>query len=199
MELRDYESPFHGFEGYYGSFTINPYFILNESSLTNNVSNVLGNYGLTYSPIEGLDFTGRVGANFVNSIIEEKLPQFEYADHEIWVNNQQLDHYGGRESSSGFYKRANRTNINLDLTGQVSYQKDFGSSGDFSLLATAGYNFFQRTFEQTTGETVGGIVVPELYTLGNSVQAPLAENDRSKYRIMGAFGNASFDGEICCF
>ena len=191
-ELRDYNSPFHGFDGYYGAFTINPYFILNESSLTNAVSNVRGNYDLTYTPIEGLSLTGRVGANFVNSTIEEKLPVFEYADHAIWVNNQQLDVYTGREQSSGFYRKTNQTNVNLDLTGQATYQKDFGSSGDFSLLATAGYNFFQRTTEQTSGETVGGITIPGFYTLANSVQAPLAQNQSSKYRIMGAYGNASF-------
>ena len=192
VELRDYNSIYHGFDGYYGSFTINPYFILGESSLTNKVNNVLGNFGLTYSPIEGLDLTARIGANVISSLSEEKLPQFAYSDHSVWIDDFQFQTYAGREESTGSYSRTNRTNINLDLTAQATYSKDFGSSNDFSLLGTMGYNYFQRTTDRTTGSTQGGLVIPEFYALDNSVSQAVGTDFFSKYRLFGVYGNAQF-------
>ncbi|MCP4120432.1 MAG: SusC/RagA family TonB-linked outer membrane protein [Bacteroidetes bacterium] len=196
-ELRNYNSPFHGLDGYYGSYTINPYFILGESSLTNKVNNLLGNFGLTFTPIEGLDVSAKLGANMISSLAEEKLPQFAYNPHEVWIDDFEFVTYGDvegseRESHPGAYSRTSRNNLNLDFTGQISYEKYFGTAGDYSIRAVAGYNFFQRATERTTGSTRGGLVIPGFYALDNSVTTAVSEDNVTKYRIMGAYGNATF-------
>src|SRR5690606_8820731 len=43
-ELRDYKSPFHDMDGYWGSYSsVNPYYILNEYGNKGNIDNFLGN------------------------------------------------------------------------------------------------------------------------------------------------------------
>jgi TonB-linked SusC/RagA family outer membrane protein len=191
-ELRDYNNPFHSFQGYYGSFTINPYFILNESSLTTNISNLLGNLGLTYTPIEGLNISARVGTNYVTSFTEEKLPVFTYEDHLVWIDNLAQLEYTGRESSLGSYTQSTRNSTSLEAIAQANYTKEFGSNGDYSIGITAGYNFNQVSTDRLTGSTVGGLVIPGFYSLGNSKGGTLATQANTKFRLYGAFGQATF-------
>ena len=67
-ELKDYNSPFHDIDGYWGSYSsVNPYYILNEYGNEANIDNFLGNASLTYEILEGLSVTGCFGGNIVNT------------------------------------------------------------------------------------------------------------------------------------
>ncbi|MEO0775979.1 MAG: SusC/RagA family TonB-linked outer membrane protein [Bacteroidota bacterium] len=189
-ELRDYNSPFHDFGGYYGSYTSNPYYILNEFINEGRIDNFLGTFSTTLNIIDGLDLTARIGTNVVDRTIREATAQYAYADHYVWADNLVASTRGGRANSPGFFSQTEGTNSNLDVTGLLNYSRALDRSGDLSLNVTLGYNNFTRTTRSVTGSTVGGIIVPEFYNLANSVQAPLASQSSSKYRIIGGFANA---------
>ena len=186
-ELRDYHSPFHGFTGYYGSYTANPYFILNENVNNGKINNFLGNAQLKYQLTDHWNASVKFGLNNVTSDIVQASPQYAYNDHYFWGDGLDWTLRGNRAHSDGFYAQANLNNTNLDVTGLTDYNLKLSESltADFSV----GYNFFQRKTARLDGQTVGGIVVPGFYNLSNSVQAPLANDTRTNYRIMGALGN----------
>jgi len=191
-DLRNYDSPFHDFNGYYGTYTVNPYFILATHENTGEINNLFGKFGVTMTPIEGLDITARVGANVVGRTLTEIVPQYQYGDHYVWLDNLSTEFRTGRHGDVGSYTRTEGVNTNLDLSTLATYGKDFGSNGDYSVNVTAGYNFFQRQTQTLQGSTVGGLIIPEFYNLSNSVQAAESAQASSKRRIYGVFANASF-------
>lgn len=192
-ELRDYTSPFHDFKGYYGTYTVNPYFILATHENKAEINNLFGKLGVTLSPIEGLDITTRVGANVVGRTLTNIVPVYAYEDHYVWYDNLTLSELrGDRYHDDGSYSRTEGVNTNLDLSALASYSKDFGASGDYGIDVTAGYNFFQRQTQAIQGNTVGGLIIPEFYNLSNSAQPAQSTQASSKRRIYGVYANASF-------
>ncbi|MBK9744808.1 MAG: hypothetical protein IPO94_18530 [Saprospiraceae bacterium] len=194
-ELRDYNNPFHSFGGYYGTYTVNPYFIANEYTNNGKINNLLGNFSLNYKLFKGFNINTRLGANIVGTEINQTTPQFKYENHLIWEDNLRLVERENRQKSSGAYLRRDLNTRNLDLTATASYETALDSDGKWNLNTTLGYNFFDRTTSQLTAETQGGLVVPGIYNLGNSLNQPKASQNDSKYRIMGFLGNAGLNYE----
>lgn len=192
-ELRDYNSPFHDFAGYYGSYTINPYFILNKYRNNGKVNNVLGNFSLNFNILEGLNWVNKIGTNLVGTNIEESTPIYAYQDHEVWESNLTLVNRGGRQSSGGLYRRENSYSRTIDYTSQLNYSFKLDQTGDFEANTLLGFNLFDRRNTVSSGETRGGLIVPDVYNLANSVELARARQDDNKYRIMGFFGNASIN------
>ncbi len=191
-ELRNYNSPYHDFKGFYGSYTVNPYYVLNEYINNGNIDNFLGNFSLTYNVLPGLDLTARVGANIVSRTIRTATPQYQYEPHYVWSDNLAISLRGGRQGSPGFYSETEGKNTNLDITTLANYSRDLSQNGDFTLTVTGGWNRFTRDTRSVTGATAGGIVVPGFYNLSNSVGSPLGSQNITEYQINGLFGNAQF-------
>ena len=187
-ELRDYNSPFHDINGYWGSYSsVNPYFILNEYGNNGKINNFLGNASVTYELAEGLNLVGRFGSNVVNTEIETFSPSFTPATQLVWGDDFGLTTRNSRHSSLGDYTKFSQTNINLDFTGLVTYNRQLND--DFSLDFTGGYNFFQTQSRSLTASTQGGLVVPGFYNLSNSALPSSPSQFTSERRIFGALGN----------
>ncbi|MBK9737872.1 MAG: SusC/RagA family TonB-linked outer membrane protein [Saprospiraceae bacterium] len=194
-ELRDYNNPFHSFGGYYGTYTINPYFIANEYTNNGKINNLLGNFSLNYKLFKGFNLNARVGANVVGTEINQTTPQYKYENHLIWEDNLHLVERENRQKSSGAYLRRDQNTKNLDLTATASYNTTLDNAGKWNLSTTVGYNYFDRTSSQLTAETQGGLVVPKVYNLGNSLNQSKSTQLDNKYRIMGFLGNAGVNYE----
>lgn len=189
-ELRDYNNPFHSFKGYYGTYTVNPYFILNEYVNQGDISNLLGNFSLNYNLFKGLSLNTRIGANIVGTEIEQATPQYAYANHFVWEDNLRTVERPDRQQSAGGYLRRNLNSKNLDWTTTATYGTHLDEEQRLKFSTTVGYNLFDRTTTSTIAETQGGLVVPGVYNLANSLNQTRAEQSDSKYRLMGFFGNA---------
>ncbi len=190
-ELRDYNSPYHDFKGFYGQYSINPYYILNEQDVRNNVDNVISSASLTYSVNKNLSFTGRLSTNFIISTVTEKNPKFAYSNAYTWADGELVD--GGRGPSSTFslgsYKESSNryTDLIYDLYG--NYTRPLGS--DFKLNATLGFNSIEQARREVAGTTVGGLVIPGFYDLSNSSQQARASVLSTLYRLYGFYANAN--------
>jgi TonB-linked SusC/RagA family outer membrane protein len=189
-ELRDYKNPFHSFTGYYGSYSVNPYFILNEFVNDGKINNLLGNLSLKYNLSDRWYITTQFGINNVQSQFTEVIPQFQYNDHFIWGDGLGWTPRGGRAFNDGFYSEAELDNTNYNAKALTNYTLDLSSRIKTDI--SVGYDFFQRNTRRIDGQTVGGLVVPGFYSLSNSAQNPLADNFATKYRIVGLFGNVRF-------
>jgi TonB-linked SusC/RagA family outer membrane protein len=189
-EIRDYNSPYHDFKGWYAQYSINPYFILDNQDVRNSVDNVISSASLTFSPNKYLSFTGRVSTNFIISSVTEKGPVFNYENAYTWSDGELLD--GGRGGSTfslGSYKEGSNRITDLIYDGFATYSRDLSS--DFKLTTTLGINSIDQARRQVSGTTVGGLIIPGFYDLTNSVQEPRAATLSSKYRLWGAYFNNS--------
>lgn len=189
-EMRDYNSPYQDFKGFYAQYSINPYYILGEQKVENTVDNVLTSVALNYQLFKDFIISGKASTNFSTSNVTENNPKFSYARALSWSDGQLSDFNSARNSTSlGSYKESlvRRTDLNFDLSG--NYVKEINS--DFNLSATGGFNAIEQRYSEVRGSTNGGLVIPGFYDLTNSAETPLAENFSSKYRLYGAYLNAN--------
>ena len=197
-ELKDYKSPFHDINGYWGSYSsVNPYYILNEYGNEANIDNLLGNASLTYEIMDGLSLTGRFGGNIVNTKTDVWTPPFSPAEQLVWTDGLKVAPRNTKHESLGDYTNYSRRTENIDILAMANYSKSFGE--DFTVEASTGYSFFQRKVESLTGRTVGGLTVPGVYNLANSVESPTSEQYKSWYKIYGVLANASFGYKNAAF
>lgn len=189
-ELRNYKSPYHDFSGYYGSYTSNPYFILNEYLNNGKANNFLGSLMLEYSPMKNLTITSDIGTNYVSFDRVTGVPVFAYEDQYVWEDNLTLTPRSGRPFSEGVYQEYLSTSETVNWTERINY--NWHATEKLTVSPMAGFNYYDVRIRRIKGETVGGFAVPGIYNLANSEDRALAKQDHENHRIMGAFANVSF-------
>lgn len=194
-EMRDYNSPYQDFYGFYGQYTANPYFLLGESDNSNGVDNFIGKVEINYKPVKGLTLTARAGTNFINSNVTEKTPQYQYSNKLSWVDGFNSDFNGdnsGGNKNDGAYKESltKRNILNIDVL--ATYTRDLGKKKHFNINVLGGLNSSDQRSSNVGGYTVGGLVIPGFYNLANSVNTAQAYNTtNTPYRLIGLLGNVS--------
>lgn len=167
-------------------FWDNPYFLRNESYTSDNRDRFFGNMGLNYKLNDNINLMTRISIDQYSTLQEERLAVGSIAKQfGIGPPNQP-----GPLVSSG-YARLNKDvrETNLDFMG--NYKKDI--SDNFSLSALLGANFRRSYLKTLYASTNGGLVVPGLYSISNSVDNPSAavEQDQT-IGVNGYFGSVSF-------
>ena len=147
----------------------NPYFSHYENYSSDSRDRIMGNIMTNYKINDWLDFMGRASVDTYASLEEERIA------------------VGGVDPAR--YIRRNRsvseTNIDLVLTANKNF-------GDFSFNGNLGSNIRRNEVSNITASTNGGLVVPGVYALSNSSNAPEAPSE-SAYNVgvNGLFARAS--------
>ena len=176
--------------GYYGAYTISPYFILKNYRNLNDVDRVTGNVTVGYKPLEWLDVMERVGADVYTDRRRYKYPKFNYipADDAGNYSPDQNAH-----TQNGMYAEHdyNLSEITHDL--MVTARKQFNP--DFSASLMVGHNVRQRTFNtlETQTNRSKGLVVPGWYNLDNSFGPVNTFNERTTRRLVGVYSELNLD------
>jgi TonB-linked SusC/RagA family outer membrane protein len=172
LEGKDLNDPFNQLNTFYAAYTLNPYWILENSSNRNDVNRLFGNLQLDYGLTDWLTFTGRAGTDFYSD--SRKLSRLKY--HFVNWDFDQEDI--GRYSEDVY--RVNE--VTTDLMANVN--KDLGT--DFKLHAVLGHNIRQRRVELTSASTAG-LIIPNFYNLSNSDGPVVASNELSQRRLYGIY------------
>ncbi|WP_025141587.1 SusC/RagA family TonB-linked outer membrane protein [Pedobacter jeongneungensis] len=151
-------------------FTDNYYWTRYKNYQNDTRSRIFGNASLNYKVTDYLNILGRVSLDSYNEFQEERIAS------------------GSKEP--GMYSRTDRTfhETNFDLIANF----DRNLNEDFNLKALAGVNIRQSLLNDTYSTTNGGLIVPGLYSVANSVgtiAAPV-ENYEPK-EVDGVFGGAT--------
>src|ERR1044072_3349 len=167
--------------GYYGAYTISPYFILKNYRNLNDVDRVTGNVTVGYKPLEWLDVMERVGADVYTDRRRYKYPKFNYIpadDAGIYSPDQNAHTQNGMYAEHDY----NLSEITHDL--MVTARKQFNP--DFSASLMVGHNVRQRTFNtlETQTNRSKGLVVPGWYNLDNSFGPVNTFNERTTRRLV---------------
>jgi TonB-linked SusC/RagA family outer membrane protein len=149
--------------GFYGAFTVNPYYILDNFTNLDDVNRVTGDVNLTWKPLNWLTITERVGADSYSD--RRKLIQPKYT---FLPADESGSNLWGPITNNGSYE-VDQINVNEvvhDL--MVTATHDFGKDFHASLLL--GNNIRERSVNSnyTSTNASGGLVVPGWYNLENS-------------------------------
>jgi TonB-linked SusC/RagA family outer membrane protein len=150
--------------GYYGAYTLNPYYILDTFDNFDDVSRITGNFNVGYKPASWLDIKERVGIDSYSERRRTLQPKYSFVPADE-TTNYSADNI---QSGNGLYQ-IDQYNVNefvhdLMITGTHKFNEDFQGS------LMIGNNIRQRYTNTVSSATnaSGGLVVPGWYNLANS-------------------------------
>lgn len=195
VDFRDLSNPYNGtftgadgtaYYGYYGAYTKNPYFLIQNYKNNNTVERIQGNVSLTYKPFAGLDITERIGADVYSDRRYEKGAKYFYQPFDPF-------YAGNNWSDNGKYSQDvnNYSQINHDLI--ITYTQAL--TKDLNMKLLGGNNVRMVTSNElfSATNTNGGLIVPDFYNLDNSKGPINSTNTLIQRRLYGFYGEANFD------
>jgi TonB-linked SusC/RagA family outer membrane protein len=180
LELKDYRNKFNDLYGFYGAYTVNPWYLLGEDAYKTAMDRLISNVQIGYKPIPGIDINYRIGTDFSADKRRQQVSKRVITD----ASNQ---NYGNR-----FDGKYEETSINIrELTSDlmITGKKKLGANTSLSVLI--GHNIRTRDFAIQTS-TANGLVVPGVYNLSNSKNKPTATNQIINRRLWGIYTDINF-------
>ncbi|MBP1616768.1 MAG: SusC/RagA family TonB-linked outer membrane protein [Bacteroidetes bacterium] len=150
------------------AYSNNPYWSRYKNYENDSRNRIYGNAGVSYKVIPDLKAQYKVNFDF-------------FVDKQYTRNA-----VGSQETSE--YTEMSRQQYELNNEFMLMYNKQFG---DYSLSANLGSNLMYRRYEYIYGTTNGGLVIPDLYNLSNSLTAATSENYLRKKATNSLFGNVN--------
>ena len=151
----------------------NPYFVRYKNFENDSRYRTFGNVMTTYKVTDWFNVLGRVTMDSYDEQQEERSAVGSTAS-----------------SYPSYYRRFNRTyrEFNFDLIG--NFQKKFGE--DISFQGLLGANLRRQYTNSIEASTLGGLVVPDLYTLTNSKSGNNLEEYSASQAVDGIFASTTF-------
>lgn len=169
--------------GYYGSYTLNPYWIIENFTNDDVVNRITGNINLEYKPASWLNIQNRIGTDTYSERRRQLTPKYSFRPIDRTTNQGNHINNGGYEIG-----QFNVTELVNDLmvTATHSFNTDFKGS------LMVGNNIRQRntSTNRTATNASAGLVVPGWYNLQNS-NGPLnvITDNISKRRLVGLYAD----------
>ena len=161
-------------------FWDNPYFQRYENYQDDSRNRFIGNVSLNYKLTDWLNVTGRVATDTYSEIQEERRANGSVPTS-FGVSRGNVDSGYGR-------KNIQVTETNYDL--MFNFDKDL--SDKLNLKGVLGTNINRSSFESIYASTSGGLSVPRLYSLQNSVgPLPLPVEVDQTVGVDGIYASAS--------
>ncbi|OOG16057.1 SusC/RagA family TonB-linked outer membrane protein [Sphingobacterium sp. CZ-UAM] len=198
--LKDLSNPYNGYGytdengvahndvyGYYGAYTMNPYWVLANYNNFNDVNRIMGNFNVNYKPTEWLTFQERIGLDNYSDRRRSESPKYSY----LPIDNTTGNYSDGNIQTDPGQYRIDQFNVNEIVHDFMATAKHtFNEDWEASFMI--GNNIRQRktTSNSTATNSSGGLVVPGWYNLANS-NGPLdlIEDTWTNRRLVGVYGD----------
>ncbi|MFV5685745.1 SusC/RagA family TonB-linked outer membrane protein [Flavobacterium sp. GB2R13] len=165
----------------YPAYWNNPYFERYKNYQNDSRNRFVGYANLTYKIADWLSATGKISTDTYSEIREERVAVGSVTKT-FGINS--LDEASGYQRYNG-----NFSEQNYDIL--LNFKKNFGE--DFSLSGVAGGTIKRNVFNTITASTQGGLIVPGLYSLSNSVStSPYPYERATKSGVNSYYVSASF-------
>ncbi len=161
-------------------FWDNPYWSRYKNYQTDARDRFYGNVYLNFDAFDWLDITARVSLDTYDEIREERRA----------VGSVPTPFGLLRQDEASGYQRQDikRTELNYDL--MFNYNTKINE--DISLSGVAGVNIRDEKTDRIISSTLGGLVVPEVYSLSNSANPnPFPFESLEEKRVYGVYAQAS--------
>jgi len=192
-ELADLNNPFNNYDdnsqtyGFYGGYTVNPYFSLANYQNFNHVDRVIGNVSVSWTPAKWIKIDERLGADIYSDRREQKHKKYFYKAIDPFWDNGATDQTNPGRYSQDVYNQNNLTN---DLIVTLSHKL----SDDLNVSLLLGSGVLQNKTERVFGATneEGGLSLPGYYNLVNSNGQPIMSNSLTQRRVISYYGSLDF-------
>jgi TonB-linked SusC/RagA family outer membrane protein len=182
--------------GFYGAYTMNPYWILENFDNFDEVNRVTGNFNIGYKPSGWLDIKERLGIDSYNDRRRLVSPKYNFFPADEAENYSA----GNSQSSNGSYE-IDQYNISevvhdLMITGSHKFNEDFEGS------LMVGNNIRQRFTNTniTSTNASGGLVIPGYYNLANSNGPVNVVRDQlTRRRLVGLYADLNLSYKSMLF
>ena len=170
-KVRDiYERTGKNLSQFPGGTIDNPFYIIGENQQTDDRNRFVGNASLSYQVTDWLEIFGRIAADSYSYTIEDRQNELIRVPARYNVRNVSF------------------SEINYDL--MLNYNKDLTS--DLNISGVFGTNIRRNKSRSIYNSTSGGLIVPGLYAINNSLGNPQPASERfSRVGINGYFGSVS--------
>lgn len=166
----NWADPTAPFSENYPIYSDNPYWSRFENYSNDTRGNLFGNAFATYKVASWLDLTGKVSYNGTNDFQEERIAV--------------------GSSDPGAYSRFNRAFFETNVDFLANFRKAITS--DIFLSGLVGTNMRRSKVNSIRASTSGGLVVPRLYALSNSVGSVLPPSESQvNIGVDGIFANVN--------
>ena len=184
--------------GYYGAYTVNPYWILQNYKNLDDVSRITGNVNLGYKPLNWLNIQERVGVDNYSERRRIITPKYNFVPADTETGNYSAE--DNLQTSNGAYEidQFNVTEFVHDL--MITGTHKFGNDFNASLMVGNNIRIRETNTNITTTNTSGGLVVPDWYNLTNS-NGPVfvALDNISKRRLVGLYADLNLSYKSLLF
>ncbi|APG63889.1 SusC/RagA family protein [Tenacibaculum todarodis] len=161
-------------------FWDNPYWNRYENYQNDSRNRFIGNISLNYVLTDWLNITGRIATDTYSEIQEERRAVGSVASSFGVTRANETSGYGRRNISN--------TETNYDL--MFNFDKDL--SDKLNLKGVIGTNIRRNHLQTIYASTAGGLIVPRLYSLQNTVNAnPRPVERDEKIGVDGIYASAS--------
>ncbi|WP_445722093.1 SusC/RagA family TonB-linked outer membrane protein [Flavobacterium sp.] len=158
----------------------NPYFERYENYQNDSRNRFLGSVTLNYKATDWLDITARGSGDTYTEIQEERLANGSYGGNSFGINQA--------NESSGYQKFVrNFSEFNYDL--MLNFNKDLTEK--INLKGIAGINVRRIKSNSLLASTSGGLYVPNLFALNNSVDIVKPIDNATSIGVNGYYLSAS--------
>ncbi|MEO7984543.1 MAG: TonB-dependent receptor, partial [Bacteroidota bacterium] len=176
LELKDYKNKFNDLNGFYGAYTVNPWYYLGEDSYTSVMDRILGNVQVGFKPVKWIDISLRVGTD----VSGDKRKQIE---------SKRATDPNGQNAARSFAGHYAETGINIrEFTSDLIATVKRNLTPDLSLSVLLGHNIRQRNIDVQFSE-INSLTIPFYYNLANSAQPPRTTNLNSLRRLYGVYSD----------
>lgn len=166
---------------YAANYWYNPYSYYDMIDKVNQRDRLYGNVSLTYKVNSDLKFIGTYRKQQNTVFFEDKFSsRLDQSATQAAGNDARLRGYYNTGTSF-----SNRENV--EVLG--NYNKKIQ---DFTVDVTAGVDLFSAVSKQNRAYTVNGLTIPDLFTVGNSVDTYLTQNQRTSEKYRALLARASF-------
>ena len=158
----------------------NPYWVRYKNYETDERNRLIGFTQLDYKATNWLSFMGRVSVDSYSELQEERKAVGSVAG-EFGV---------GRPDVTSGYSRYDKTYLETNFDFMANFKKDI--TENFNLTGMLGTNFRRQANDRVFASTNGGMSIPGVYALSNSVSQMLPpEEVFSRLGSNGYFGSVS--------
>jgi TonB-linked SusC/RagA family outer membrane protein len=150
------------------AYSNNPYWDRNMNYQNDKRDRYYGNVGLSYQINSWLSAQGKINLDNYTFRTQERVAI--------------------GSASQSYYRQQLRSNS--EMNAEYLFLVDKTLNKDFRLNGTFGGNIMDRTYKLNSASTIGGLIIPELYTVSNSLTNVASDYSNHK-RINSLYGSAS--------
>jgi TonB-linked SusC/RagA family outer membrane protein len=171
--------PFANPIGYYNPWYQNPYFTADNYRSKQRNDYLTGNLEIRFAPVRGLDLVARQGISTRNYSNKNTVGAFVFTEYSKHTDASSKSDISASVSDGSSF----RTQLLSDLFAQFTKKVS-----DFNVTLIAGGQWTQNT-SKNVNVSANGLVVPDLFNVGNGVGTPGASESNFQARQIGAYGD----------